>query len=327
MSSPTSVSLGWFGLGSMGLAIASNLQKHLKEKDLPALHFSNRNLSRGDPLKTLGGIPCQDINELVQVCDVIFISVTNDEVLTSIINQFISTSSLKNKILVDTTTVHPDTTSILAARLATHNCSFVAAPVFGAPPAARAAQILMAVAEPPEAIETITPYLKDVIARGVIHVGDDPSKALLLKTTSNFLTAGLMYLISEAHVLAEKASLPAAVLESLIEQNLGAYAHGVSRRLTSGAYFPAEGVAPNSALELGIKDVKHGLEVAKREKVKLAAGELALGAMEEAKVFGDEKGRALDSSGLFGIVRKRAGLEFESEVVKERDGLSNVEKK
>ncbi|KAK7193628.1 hypothetical protein DPSP01_000181 [Paraphaeosphaeria sporulosa] len=320
MSSTSPPRLGWFGLGSMGLAMACNLQKHLTEQNLTALHFANRNISKGDPLKELGGIPCQDIKELVRACDVIFISVTNDDVLTTVIKSFVSTNSLRGKILVDTTTVHPNTTAALATELASHDCSFVAAPVFGPPPTARTGQLLVAVAGPSQAIEILAPYLHGVIARGVIRVGEEPSKALLLKSTSNFIGAGLMYLLSEAHVLAEKSGLSAPVLESLIEANFGAYAANTSKRLTSGSYMPAAGQAPNSALELAIKDVGIGLGIAKEQGVRLEIGELSMGAMEEAKAFGDERERKLDSHSVFGIVRKNAGLDFENEAVKERDG-------
>lgn len=227
---------------------------------------------------------------------------------------------------MDTTTVHPNTTASLAAQLATHDCSLIGAPVFGPPPAARAAQIIIAVAGPPNAVATISPFLKGVIARDVIHAGDDPSKALLLKSTSNFLAAGLQYLLSEAHVLAEKADLPAPVLESLIEKNFGAYAHNTSKRLTSGSYFPAEGQAPNSALELAIKDVGIGMGIAEEKGVKLEIGQLSMRAMEQAKKYGDERGRNLDSHSVFGVVRRGAGLEFENGAVRERDGLKEEEK-
>ncbi len=158
-----------------------------------------------------------------------------------------------------------------------------------------------------------------MIARAVIRVGDEPSQALLLKTTSNFITAGLMLLLSEAHALAEKTGLPASVLEALVEENFGAYAHGVSKRLTSGSYLPAVGQSPSSGLELGIKDVGHGVSLAREAGMKLGIGEMYVEAAEEAKAYGDEKGRRCDSSAVFGIVRKRAGLEFETDGVRERD--------
>lgn len=75
MASTKELQLGWIGLGSMGLAMAINIQKHLQRNNLPALHYTNRTLSRGDPLKEIGGIPFQSIRELVQASDVVFISV------------------------------------------------------------------------------------------------------------------------------------------------------------------------------------------------------------------------------------------------------------
>lgn len=166
----------------------------------------------------------------------------------------------------------------------------------------------------------MTPFLSGVIARRVLPVGPTASHALLLKTTSNFLTAGLMTLLSEAHVLAEKSGLPASVLEDLVEENFGAYALGVSRRLTRGTYLPPVGEAPSSGLELGIKDVGHGVGLAREKDMRLRIGEMYLEAAEEARVYGEQRGRRCDSSAVFGVVRQRAGLEFENEAVRERDG-------
>jgi 3-hydroxyisobutyrate dehydrogenase-like beta-hydroxyacid dehydrogenase len=75
MASTETHQLGWIGLGSMGLAMAINIQKHLRKIGSPALHYTNRTLSRGDPLKEIGGILSESIAELVQSSDVIFISV------------------------------------------------------------------------------------------------------------------------------------------------------------------------------------------------------------------------------------------------------------
>ncbi|KAH7385625.1 hypothetical protein BKA66DRAFT_461663 [Pyrenochaeta sp. MPI-SDFR-AT-0127] len=318
MTSPEILRLGWIGLGSMGLAMAINIQKHLKKEAAQSLKYWNRTLSRGEPLKEHGGVLSQSIRDLVQNCDIIFISVSDDGALEQVFNEVIESGSIRDKVFVDTTTVHPSTTTSITVLLQKNGASYVAAPVFGATPLAQSGALLVAIAGPPQALQNISPYLKGVIARAVINVGPEPSKALLLKTTSNFITAGLMYLLSEAHTLASKTGLPAEVLEALIEQNFGAYAYGVSKRLTSGAYYPAEGQAPNSGLELGIKDVGHGVNLAKGAGMKLEIGELYLGAAEEAKKYGNERMRKCDSSSVFGAVRQRAGLEFETEGVKER---------
>ncbi|KAF2018759.1 NAD(P)-binding protein [Aaosphaeria arxii CBS 175.79] len=319
MSAQNASRLGWIGLGSMGLAMATNIQKHLNENEAAPLRYFNRTISRGEALKEIGGVPGDSIAKLTNECDIIFISVSNDEVAKSVINDILASDLTSPKIIVDTTTVHPDTSASLSEQVLSADHSYVAAPVFGAKPVAEAGQLLVAVAGQDSAVEAITPYLQGVLARSVIRVGTDPSKALLLKTTSNFLTAGMMYLVSEAHTLAEKSGLSTSVLESLIEQNFGAYAGGVSKRMTQGVYFPAQGEGPYSDLDLGIKDVGHGLGIARDNDMTLEVGELSMRAMEKAREYGVERGRKLDSSSVYGAVRLNAGLEFENDTVKRRD--------
>ena len=56
----------------MGLAMANNLQRHLAAKKALSLLYSNRTLSRGSPLQTLGGIPEPSFDKLVSRCGIIF---------------------------------------------------------------------------------------------------------------------------------------------------------------------------------------------------------------------------------------------------------------
>ncbi|KAJ5027406.1 hypothetical protein PSV08DRAFT_223267 [Bipolaris maydis] len=328
MDSLEKLHVGWIGLGSMGLAMATNIQKHIQQHpdDYPPLKYWNRTPSRGKPLEGLGATACPTIADLVQICNVIFISVSDDTALTTLTTSIQSSGPLSQKIIIDTTTVHPSTTTSISTSLAQKNAWYISAPVFGATPVAIAGNLLIAVAGPPQAITRVMPLLKGVLARRVLHVGDEASQAMLLKTTSNFITAGLMTLLSEAHVLAESSGLPASTLESLIEENFGAYALGVSRRLTSGSYLPAVGQVPASGLELGIKDVGHGVAVARERGVELRIGEMYLEAAQEAKGYAEERGRRADSSAVYGVLRQRAGLGFESEVVKRRDGVGEEEK-
>ena len=76
MSTQQPLRLGCIVLGSIGLAMGTNIQKHVAQNNLPPLKYWNRTLSRGDSLKDIGGTPCPSITELVQYCDVIFVSVS-----------------------------------------------------------------------------------------------------------------------------------------------------------------------------------------------------------------------------------------------------------
>ncbi|TVY28031.1 putative oxidoreductase [Lachnellula hyalina] len=323
MASQTHPRLGWIGLGSMGLAMATNLQKHLKANSAAPLHFTNRTLSRGAPLEKLGGVPIASVSEVLKGSDIIFLSLSDDAALQSIVSQILTppSGSLAGKIIVDTTTVHPDTTSSIASTLTEAGALFVAAPVFGASPVAATGQLLFIVAGPQKALDAIKPFLKGVMGRGVIELGEDASKASLMKTSGNFITAAMMEMISEAHVFAEKTGLGSENMEMLIKENYGELAYTMSKRLTTGAYCPPKGESPWSDLGLGIKDVGIGISCAEKAGTRLKVGEVALGHLKEASVWAEEEGvgRKLDSSSMFGVIRRDAGLEFQTEGVKERD--------
>lgn len=63
----------------MGIGMAKNLQRHLRQTGASALCYTNRTLSRGAPLQELGGMPCQTIPEVVEKADIIFLSVIQNE--------------------------------------------------------------------------------------------------------------------------------------------------------------------------------------------------------------------------------------------------------
>lgn len=133
------------------------------------------------------------------------------------------------------------------------------------------------------------------------------------------MTASFMEIIAEAHVFAEKTGLGSEAMETLIEQQYGPLALSMSKRLTTGAYLPARDAKPWSDLNLAMKDVGHGIACAEEAGTRLPAGELVLGHLQEAKAFSDESGRALDSSSMYGVLRRQAGLTFETDLVNKRD--------
>lgn len=63
------------GLGSMGLAMAMNLQSHLRSRGEAPLNYTNRTMSRGVDLQALGASPCESIAEVVAKSDLVFSSV------------------------------------------------------------------------------------------------------------------------------------------------------------------------------------------------------------------------------------------------------------
>ncbi|KAK8029956.1 hypothetical protein PG993_011247 [Apiospora rasikravindrae] len=325
------VVVGWIGLGSMGSAMAKNIQKHLTAagRDQPPLRVYNRTASRCAALEDLGASRCESIAELARDSDIVFISSSADEAVLSIVEQIVNSGNVEGKVVVDTTTVHPDTTQAVAATLASKGTHFAAMPVFGATPTAEAGKLLAGFAGSDAALDAVSPLLKGVIAREVLVVGKEPEKASLLKTTGNVLMASLMQIIAEAHVLAAKTGLPETTLERLLELNFGPVMHSDSVRMTTGVYCPEPGEKPWSDLQLAIKDVGHGVEIAEREGVSLRVGQRALGNLKKANEWRESPeggvGRSLDSSSVFGVVRQESGLAFETEFVRARDAAATAD--
>ncbi|KAF6785738.1 hypothetical protein CSOJ01_15542 [Colletotrichum sojae] len=306
----------------MGLAMATNLQTHLRQKGVASIQYYNRTMSRGAPLQEFGGIARPNIQDLVENADIIFMSLSDDAALAATLASILDGASavdLSGKIIVDTSTVHPLSSARARDRLAERNAKFVAAPVFGASPVAAQGQLLWILAGPDDAIEAINPFIVGVMGRGAIRLGEDVQQSSMMKTAGNFMTAGMMELVAEAHVFAEKTGLGTDAMETLIENQYGPLALSMSKRLTTGAYMPPRGERPWSDLELALKDVGHGIDCAETSGARLEVGEVVMRHLKEAKGFSDAEGRPLDSSSMYGVLRREAKLEFETELVKKRD--------
>lgn len=76
----------------MGLAMASNLQRHLASKKALSLLYSNRTMSRGAPLQALGGLAEPNFEKLVSRCGVIFTMVVHPSISYTIANSTLTIS-------------------------------------------------------------------------------------------------------------------------------------------------------------------------------------------------------------------------------------------
>lgn len=185
---------------------------------------------------------------------------------------------------------------------------------------AEAGKLIFVTAGPTPAQEKLAPYLKDVMGRSVIAMGTEVSKASLLKIAGNICVVSFMEVISEAHVFAEKTGLGPEIMETMIGDMFGPVLESYSKRLTTGGYAPAPDGKAGFGVELAMKDARHALNCAKAAGTRLQVSEVALANLEKATQFGEkEGGRPLDSSSMYGTIRQEAGLDFFTDLCKERD--------
>ncbi|KAG9233286.1 6-phosphogluconate dehydrogenase [Amylocarpus encephaloides] len=313
--------VGWIGLGSMGIGMSKNLQKYLITISAPPLIYTNRTLSRGESLKELGGIPVESVEEVAKKSEIIFSCVSNDAILQETTEKIIASGRIEGKIYVDCSTVHPDTSIKIAKQISEAGGQFVASPVFGASPVADNGKLLFVTAGPSSATSRIEPYIKDVMGRAIMPMGEDVSRSSLLKIAGNILVVSFMEVISEAHVFAEKTGLGSEILETMIGDNFGPVLGSYSKRLTTGAYAPESNGKAGFDAPLAMKDARHAINCAGAVGVKLPVSEVGLRNLESAEAYANEiGGRAIDSSSMYGTLRRVAGLDFYTDLCLMRDG-------
>ena len=217
------------------------------------------------------------------------------------------------KLFIDCSTIHPETSDQIGAKLKEAGHDFVAMPVFGAPAMADAGQLVCVSAGPALCIERALSFAS-VVGRQTINLAGQPyGAALKLKIIGNTFILNMVNQLAEGHVLAESSGLGSELLHRFISAMLpGAY-EKYSERMMSGDYCGRQ--EPLFAVDLAIKDACHALSLAD-DASKGLSGEVDLKntktGMERLRAVKEKEGAKGDLPGVYGVVREQAGLGFDS---------------
>lgn len=289
------------------------MAKNIAEKaelDSPLLLF-NRTKKRATDLSAKispGKAEVADsLEAAVSQADVIFICLANDKAVTDTVASIVNVD-IKGKVVVDCSTIHPDTTESIAEALTSKGADFVASPVFGAPPMADAGNLVPVPAGPKGAVDRVKPYLEGVTSRAIIDMSDEPyRKASTLKLIGNTFILNMVEQIAEGHVLAETSGLGTQYSHKFIELMLPGIYPPYSNRMLSGDYWKRE--EPLFHADLARKDAGHAIKIARDSGAKVPNAETADRHLEMVQKH-TSKG---DIAGIYGAVRQDAGLKFEND--------------
>jgi 3-hydroxyisobutyrate dehydrogenase-like beta-hydroxyacid dehydrogenase len=288
-------SIGFVGLGNMGLQIARNLAlaRH-------RLRVYNRTPSKAEPLLGLDGVTLvRSPAEAAEPGGVVFTMLADDDAVEQVTagEEGFAARLGPDGLHISMSTIAPTT----SARLAQLGAAYLAAPVFGRPDRAASAELIVLAAGEPRARERARPLL-EVIGSAVYELGDDPAGANAVKLAGNFMLMSAMEAISEAFAFAEKHGVPRTLAAEVLTATplmAGAY-RGYGVAIAGGKFSPA-----GFALRLGQKDARLVLEAAGRLNVPMPAGSLA----RDRFTASINKGRGeLDWSALAIEVFEAAGL-------------------
>src|SRR5215468_5096603 len=194
--------LGYVGLGAMG----SQMADRLMAKGHKVTGY-NRTKSKADWLVQKGMMLAESPRAVGQAADFIFVMVTNSASLEAVANgpDGLLAGLSKGKVVIDMSTVNPEVSRKIAARVRETGADMVDAPVSGSVITLQQGKLSIMVGGKPETFERLKPVLLDIGPR-VTHVGAN-GLALVMKIATNLSLAVQMLAFSEGVPLAEKSGI------------------------------------------------------------------------------------------------------------------------
>jgi 3-hydroxyisobutyrate dehydrogenase len=195
--------LGFVGLGVMG----GELANRLLAKGHTVTGY-NRTKSKGERLRKAGLQWANSPREVAESADIILSMVSNSGALESIVEgpNGILAGLAPTKILVDISTVSPEYSRAVAAKVRAKGADMLDAPVSGSVVTLQEGKLSVMVGGRKESFERVKPILLDIGPK-VTYVGDN-GLALVLKIAANLSLAVQMLAFSEGVLLAEKSGIP-----------------------------------------------------------------------------------------------------------------------
>ena len=257
---------GFIGLGRMGSAMAGNLVKAAHD-----VTVFNRSAEKRRALVELGA---REATRVADACrgDVVATMLADDTAVADVAfgRDGIVGNLAEGAIHLSMSTISVGLSKILAQAHAEAGQRFIAAPVFGRPDMAAAAQLFIVTAGEPGAIDACGP-LFEAMGQRMFSMGPEPSSANLVKLTGNFLIAAAIEALGEAIALVGKAGIDRrAFVDVLTSTIFPAPAYKIYGGLIADNHFePAGFAAP-----LGFKDIRLTLAAAEALRVPLPIGSL-----------------------------------------------------
>jgi len=285
------------GTGRMGSAMA----RAIARSGIP-LVLHNRTRERAEALAAeIGARAAGTPGEAAAAADVTLTMLADDDAVRAVFGgpDGLLAGARPGSVLVDLSTVRPDTLRALEPLAADRGVGLLDAPVSGSTALAEAGQLTLMVGGRPEDLERARPVL-DAVAKTVFHMGPLGSGAAM-KLAVNTVIFGLNEALAEALVLAEAAGVdrPRAY-DVLAASAVGAPYVGYKR----AAFLEPETTPVAFSLELAAKDLRLITELAASLGVPVPQAETNLDLVREAAAA---TGPSRDFSAVAVHLRARQG--------------------
>lgn len=190
--------VGFIGLGIMGRGMAHNLLKAGFE-----LRVWNRTASRADELVQAGAIASSTPAELAAESDVVIVCVSDTPDVVEVIlgEQGVIQRAQSGTLVIDMSTISPQTTQDIAAKLKDKGIHMLDAPVSGGSEGAARGTLSIMVGGDAAQLERAMPLLQ-AMGKTITHVGGNGS-GQTVKLVNQILVVGNALAMSEALLFAQ----------------------------------------------------------------------------------------------------------------------------
>lgn len=275
MENIKSKTIGWIGLGAMGLPMAKNLlQAEFK------LVVYNRTKSRENKLTEAGAESSSSPRELAEKADIIFIMVSDDEAVKAVFQgeKGLLSANVKGRIIINMSTISPELSIEMAGLCHEKEHKYMDAPVSGSIKPAEEGSLVIITGAEKNLYEEMKPLLEK-LGKTVFHMGNVGS-GNSTKLAINLFLAILSHGLSESALFARKIGVnPADFLEVINAGGLSSPYTKIKSKLIVENDYP-------SAFEL--RHMAKDLRLATDQGMDSPLGSVVYNTFEEAKVeFGE----------------------------------------
>jgi len=278
---PAARTLGFIGLGVMGLPICRNI---MQKSGLRMLVHEPRAEPR-ERLVALGAVAMTTPAGLGAQAELVFMCLPGETQLRAVVlgDGGLLSSLRHGATLVDLSTAPVDLAREFATALAARGVDFADAPIARTRQAAEDGTLSITVGATAEVFQRIEPILR-YVATDVTHCGP-VGCGQVVKLMNNMVLVETVLALSEARAIARRAGVePAILFDALGKGSADSFAlrnHGMKAILPG--HFPERAFSTDYAL----KDISYALRLAKQAGVPARGAELAQVALQESRAAGN----------------------------------------
>ncbi|RLA17584.1 MAG: NAD(P)-dependent oxidoreductase [Gammaproteobacteria bacterium] len=246
--------LGFIGIGLMGAPMTLRL--------LAAGHTVNvwnRSPEKLHTVTEAGATAYSNITDLVQHSDIILLCLADSPIVEKIVTEHIVTHGNKDKLLIDLSSTHPETTKQLALRLQ-ESCAmdWVDAPVSGGVAGATNGTLAIMAGGSEKSVNIAREILKPLYAQ-LTHMGDVGS-GQITKVCNQMIVSCNVLVIAEMIALAKKSGVDASKIASALA---GGFADSIPLQIVAPEMASANFTPVKWRVKTLLKDLNMATDLAK----------------------------------------------------------------